>query len=141
MTTTEVPYSPDELRDQWAALVREIPAWLVANDPDNPSRRRCAVREVRRITQEGYVADDLDDDVDWIMNNDLGRRLPIVMHHDMAHRRELVELAAEIGAVSTGLSESDTQFIELLGAGLGIQLDTVEALVMNAVRSAGLRAA
>ncbi len=141
MSTSEVSYSTSELYGQRNALVREIPAWLVANDPHNPSRRRAAVREVRRITQEEYVADDLDDDVEWIMTNDLGRRLPIVIHLDIATRRELVELAADVASVGTGLTPTDAQFIELLGAGLGIEADLVEALVFAAVQSAALRAA
>ncbi len=141
MTASEVPYSTIELREQWVALVREIPAWLSANDPHNPSRRRVAVREVRRITQEGYVADDLDDDIEWIMTNDLGRRLPIVIHLGEAARRELIELAAEVGTVGTGLTETDAQFIELLGSGLGIDADMVEAVVFSAAQSAALRAA
>lgn len=141
MSTSEVPYSTLELQGQRNALVREIPAWLVANDPHNPSRRRAAVREIRRITRDQYVADDLDDDVEWIMTNDLGRRLPIVIHLDIVARRELVELAAEVASVGSGLSASDAQFIELLGAGLGIDADLVEALVVAAVQSAALRAA
>lgn len=141
MSTSEVPYSTTELHDQRDALVREIPAWLVANDPHNPSRRRAAVREVRRISQDGYVSDDLDDDVEWIMTNDLGRRLPIVIHLDMSIRRELIELAADVSAVGTGVNPTDVQFIELLGAGLGIEADIVEALLLSAVQSAALRAA
>jgi hypothetical protein len=141
MSTSEVPYSTAELNDQRHALVREIPAWLVANDPHNPSRRRAAVREVRRITQDGYVSDDLDDDVEWIMTNDLGRRLPIVIHLDMAIRRELIELAADVASVGAGVNPADAQFIELLGAGLGIEADMAEALLLSAVQSAALRAA
>lgn len=141
MTNPEVPYTTTELADQRGALVREIPAWLSANDPHNPSRRRTAVREIRRITKQSYVADDLDDDITWILNNDLGRRLPIVAHMDEGSRRELIELAAEVGVVGTGLSASDAQFIELLGAGLAMDDDLVAAVVMAAVQAAALRAA
>lgn len=141
MTNPEVPYTSTELDGQRLALVREIPAWLVASDPDNPSRRRAAVREIRRITKESYIADDLDDDVTWILNNDLGRRLPIVALLDEGSRRELIELAAEVSAVGNGLSQSDAQFIELLGAGLSLDDELVAAVVMAAVQAAALRAA
>jgi hypothetical protein len=139
--TPEVPYTNVELQDQRLALVREIPAWLVANDPDNPSRRRLAVREIRRITREGYVADDLDDDVQWVLNQDLGLRLPIVAYLAEDARRTLIGLAAAVASVRTGLSPSDAQFIELLGAGLQLDPEEVTGIVMSAVQNEALRAA
>lgn len=141
MTSPEAPYTTIELETQRAALVREIPAWLVANDPHNPSRRRTAVREIRRITKESYVADDLDDDVVWIMQNDLGRRLPIVALLDEGSRRELIELASNVAASGSEIGQSDAQFIELLGSGLRIDEEMVAAVVMTAVQAAALRAA
>lgn len=141
MTTPEVPYTTIELHQQRLALVREIPAWLVANDPHNPSRRRAGVREIRRITHENYVADDLDDDVQWILNQDLGLRLPIVACLPEDARRALIELAAGVASVGTGVSSSDAQFIELLGAGLELDPDDVAGIVMSAVQNEALRAA
>ena len=141
MTTPEVPYTTAELHQQHRALVREIPAWLVANDPNNPSRRRVAVREIRRITQEGYVADDLDDDVAWVLGQDLGLRLPIVAHRSEDARRTLIELAAAVASVGSGVSASDAQFIELLGIGLELDPDEVAGIVMSAVHDEALRAA
>lgn len=139
--TPEVPYTALELRDQHLALVREIPAWLTANDPYNPSRRRMAVREIRRITGLEYVADDLDDDVQWILKQDLGLRLPIVTHTDRQTRRGLIELAAVVAAAGTGIGATDAEFIELIGSGLDLDPDEVEALVLTAAQNASLRAA
>lgn len=140
-STPELPYTATELSDQRLALLREIPAWLTANDPYNPSRRRAAVREIRRLTGLEYVADDLDDDVQWILNHDLGLRLPIVMHTDEQSRRGLIELAAVVASVGTGISTTDAQFIELLGSGLGLDGQHVESIVVTAVQNASLRAA
>lgn len=134
-------YSAAEVTSQRMALVREIPAWLVANDPHNPSRRRTAVREIRRITGENYVADDLDDDAQWILSHDLGQRLPIVAHAEIQLRYELVVLAADVACGGTGVSASDAQFIELLGAGMALDDTAVTNVVVAAVRDEQLRAA
>lgn len=141
MESPDEPYTQAELHSQRLALVREIPAWLVANDPHNPSRRRATVREVRRITGENYVADDLDDDVEWILSHDLGLRLPIVALLDEPARFNLVLLAADVACVGTGVSASDAQFIELLGAGLNLEETSVAEVVVIAVRNEQLRAA
>lgn len=137
----EVPYTASELKGQYLALVREIPAWLTANDPYNPSRRRMAVREIRRITGLEYVADDLDDDVQWILKQDLGLRLPIVATTDRQSRRGLIELAAVVAAAGAGISATDAEFIELVGSGLDLDSAEVEALVVTAAQNASLRAA
>lgn len=141
MGAPEIPYSPEELENQRIALIREVPAWLVANAPDDPGRRRAAVRQVRHLTGENYVADDLDDDVEWILSHDLGLRLPILANLEIEARRALLELAAEVGAVGSGFSPTDAQFVELLGAGLQLENELVTSIVMAAVQNAQLRAA
>jgi hypothetical protein len=130
-----------QIGDQLEAFIRELCAWLVANGPNSPARRRTAVREIRRLTGEDYTVDDLDDDVHWILAHDLGQRLPILgTYLDEAERLTLMQLGAELGAAGSGLAESDAQFLELLGAGLQIDSDTVARIVMSAVTNASLRA-
>jgi len=137
----DVPYSPEELENQRIALIREVPAWLVANAPHDPVRRRAAVRQIRHLTGENYVADDLDDDVEWILTHDLGLRLPILANLEIEARQALVELAAQIGAVGSGFSPTDAQFVELLGAALQVEDEVVTRIVMAAVQNEHLRAA
>ena len=50
-------------------------------------------------------------------------------------------LAAAVASVGTGVSPSDAQFIELLGAGLRLDPDDVTEIVMSAVQNEALRAA
>jgi hypothetical protein len=141
MGAHELSYSDEELENQRIALIREVPAWLVANAPDDPARRRAAVRQIRYLTGEDYVADDLDDDVEWILKHDLGLRLPIIANLEIDARKALLELAAEVGVVGSGFSQTDAQFVELLGAGLQVNDDIVTSIVMTAVQNEQLRAA
>lgn len=141
MGTHDLPYSHEELENQRIALIREVPAWLVANAPDDPARRRAAVRQIRHLTGENYVADDLDDDVEWILTHDLGLRLPIIANLEIEARQALLELAADVGVVGSGFSPTDAQFVELLGAGLHVDDDVVSSIVISAVQNEQLRAA
>jgi len=61
--------------------------------------------------------------------------------HLPEHRRmELLQLAAR-AAASSGLSESDAQFVELLGSGLGFDADAVMDVVLEAMGNPGASAA
>jgi hypothetical protein len=131
-----------QLTSQHQGFVREISAWLVANAPQNTSRQRAAVREIRRLTSLDYVSDDLENDVEWVRTADLSKRMHVLGKHlDEARRVGLIELAATVGAAGDGLAESDAQFIEILGTGLQFDTDTTMQTVMNAVNNAGLAAA
>ncbi len=139
---TEVLAAPTiaQVNQQHNAFVRELSAWLVANGAAQ-ERQAAAVQEVRRLTGLDYTSDDLTNDVMWIRKTEISHRLPILSQHlDDGRKIGLLRLAAAVAASST-LGESDAQFIERLGAGLGFDEDTVMQVVLNAMNGQGNAAA
>ena len=121
-----------QIDDQQRAFVREICAWLMANNA-SPAREQAAVQETRRATSMDYTAVDLANDREWIKSFDLtGRMRFLAANADEQRRLDVLHVTANVAA-SSGLSESDAQFVELLGAGLGIDGDTVMGIVMSAM--------
>ena len=130
---TEVLAAPplSELAEQHRAAVREISAWLVANGQESPNRKNMAVQEVRRLTGADYIFEDLASDVLWVRNGSLSPRLHLLGKHlDEARRKGLLVLATTVGAAGGNLSQSDVQFIELLGTGLKLDSRLVEQVVL-----------
>jgi len=129
-----------QLEDQHNAFAREVCAWLVANN-DSETRRTSSVDAIRDLTSLDYVAEDLDADVEWVRQFDVTARMRVLSVHLPEHRRmELLQLAAR-AAASSGLSESDAQFVELLGSGLGFDADAVMDVVLEAMGNPGASAA
>lgn len=130
------------MAEQHRAFVREVCAWFVANGRENPVRQHTAVREIRRLTGTDYVFEDLADDVSWVRETDLSKRLHVLgTYLDDARRRGLVELAASIACAAGTLSKSDAQFIELLGTGLKLDPQFVTNAVVSASNSGAQQAA
>jgi hypothetical protein len=124
------PTAP-QINDQVTAFYREIGAWLVANAPSNPARQRAALRMLRRAVSEDYVISDLERDVAWIATADLGERIAFLRDNvDERGRERIVEFGAEVGAVSGGVSETDAEFIERVGVGLGLPAAAVYDIVV-----------
>ena len=124
-----------QIAAQHNGFVREVCAWLVTNGANNPDQRVVAISEVRRITAQDYSDADLDTDIAWIRDNDLSQRLHVLGKHlDEQRRQRLVQLAAKVGAANGGLTESDAQFIELLGSGLKLDASAVESAVVSALQ-------
>ncbi len=131
-----------QMIDQVAASFREIGAWLVANAPDNPVRHRAALRLIRRTIRDNYLADDLDRDVVWIGSADFGARIAFLRDHlTDPGKIEMVQMAADIGAAGGELSKTDAEFIETLGVGLGLPIEGVYDIVVEAVSTAEPQAA
>lgn len=131
-----------DMADQHRAFVREVCAWFVANGRENPVRQHTAVHEIRRLTGADYVFEDLAEDVGWVRDTDLSTRLHVLGKHlDEARRKGLVQLAATIGTAGGELSKSDTQFVELLGAGLKLSPDFVASTVVTAMNAPRQQAA
>ncbi len=125
-----------DVEQQRRAFVREVAAWLTTNGPNNPAREQVAVAEVQRMLSVSYTAEDLADDRTWIQSNDLSKRVKILKGGlEEATRLEIVEFAARVGAAGSGVSETDAQFIEILGVGLGLQREIVANAVVAAVQS------
>lgn len=126
-----------QLIDQVSAAFREIGAWLVANGPNNPPRQRAALRTIRRTIKENYLADDLERDVSWIATVDLGQRIAFLRDNmTETGKEQMVEFAAEIGTAGGQLSESDAEFVERVGTGLGLPREAVYDIVVAAVQQA-----
>lgn len=124
-----------QLIDQVAAAFREIGAWLVANAPDNPARQRTALRAIRRTIRENYLADDLERDVAWIATADLGQRIAFLRDNmTESGREQMVAFGAEIASSGGQLSETDAEFIERVGTGLGLPREAVYDIVVAAVQ-------
>lgn len=124
-----------QLIDQVAAAFREIGAWLVANAPDNPARQRAALRATRRTIRENYLADDLERDVAWIATADLGQRIGFLRDNmTESGKEQMVEFGAEIASSGGQLSETDAEFIERVGTGLGLPREAVYDIVVAAVQ-------
>ena len=133
---TEILATPTlaEVNQQHNAFVREVCAWLVANSPA-AERQAAAVSEIRRLTALDYTSDDLTADVEWIRQTEISHRLRILAAHlDDGRRMGLLRIAAAVAA-SSGLGETDAQFIERLGTGLGFDEDTVMQVVITAMNS------
>lgn len=121
---------------QRRAFIRELAAWLSTNGPDNPPREQMAVSEVSRLLSATYTAEDLASDRAWIASNDLSKRVKILKNGlSEQDRLGLVEFAARVGAAGTGVSETDAQFIEILGVGLGLDRDVVMNTVVAAIQA------
>ena len=122
-----------QIDDQFRAFVREVCAWLIANNP-SPVREEASVAEIRRATSLDYTAVDLANDVEWIKTFDLTGRMHFLAGNmpDEKRRLELLHVAANVAA-SSGLSESDAKFVEVLGTGLGFDGDTVMNIVVSAM--------
>ena len=141
---TEVLATPtlSDMADQHRAFVREVCAWFVANGRENPARQHTAVHEVRRLTGSDYVFEDVAEDVAWVRDNDLSTRLHVLGKYlDEARRKGLVQLAARMGTAGGELSQSDTQFIELLGVGLKLTPEFVAETVLAAMSAPAQQAA
>ena len=124
-----------QLIDQVAAAFREIGAWLVANDPNNPPRQRAALRLIRRTIKENYLSDDLERDVAWIATADLGQRIAFLRENMTASGKDqMVKFAAEIASSGANVSETDAEFIERIGTGLGLPREEVYDVVLSAVQ-------
>lgn len=125
-----------DIESQRRAFMREIAAWLSANGPANPPREQLAVEEVGRALNAVYTAQDLADDREWIKTNDLSKRVNLLKKGLVEPSRlQLVEFAAQIAAAGSGVSETDAQFIEILGVGLGLQRDVVNNTVVTTIQS------
>lgn len=123
-----------QLIDQVAAAFREIGAWLVANDPSNALRQRAAIRLVRRTIKEDYLSDDLERDVAWIATADLGQRIAFLRDNMTASGKDqMIKFAAEIASSGSDVSETDAEFIERIGLGLGLPREEVYDVVISAV--------
>lgn len=136
MYGTEILATPTlvEIDQQHNAFVRELCAWLVANSAA-AERQGAAVSEIRRLTALDYTADDLTADVEWIRQTEISHRLRVLTAHlDDRRRMGLLRIAAAVAA-SSGLGETDAQFIERLGSGLGFDEDTVMQVVVTAMHS------
>jgi len=121
-----------QLDEQHDAFARELSAWLVANN-DSEVRRESAISEVRELTNLDYSPEDLVGDVEWVRAVDLSARMRVLSAHLPQDRRSaLLRLAAQVAA-SSGISESDAQFIELLGTGVGFHSDVIMAVVVEAM--------
>ncbi len=125
-----------QIEDQRLAFLREIAAWLSTNGPSDPLREEAAATSISLSLQAEYTQADLGDDRQWILSNDLSVRVPLLRDGlDEACRLELIQFAASIGAVGNGISETDAQFIEFLGAGLGLDPNVVTDTVVQAIQS------
>ena len=125
-----------DLQAQRGAFLREIAAWLCTNGPSDPVRESSAVNEVSQALQAEYSAADLNDDRQWIQHHDLSQRVPILKDGLADYDRlAIVEFAARVGAAGNGISQTDAQFIEHLGLGLGLHQDVVAEKVVNAIQS------
>jgi hypothetical protein len=125
-----------QMIDQVSAAFREVGAWLVANAPNNPARHRGALRMIRRTIRDNYLSDDLQRDVAWIAQADLGARIAFLNGSLNAEgKEEMVVFAATIGSTGGDLSPTDAEFIERLGTGLGLPVDRVYELVISSVTS------
>ena len=126
-----------QMIDQVSAAFREVGAWLVANAPNNPARHRGALRLIRRTIRDNYVSEDLQSDVAWIATADLGARIAFLDgSHNDAGKEEMVVFGATIASTGSELSPSDAEFIERLGTGLGLPIERVHELVIDAVTKA-----
>lgn len=126
-----------EVEEQRRAFMREIAAWLATNGPSDPVRDRAAAESVSQALQAEYTQADLGDDQQWIQTHDLSVRVPILKERlDEACRLEMIEFAARVGAAGNGISETDAQFIEFLGAGLELNADVVTNTVVQAIQHA-----
>lgn len=124
------PTAP-QVNDQVLAFYREIAAWLVANAPNDPARQRAALRMVRRAVTEEYLIDDLERDITWIATADLAARIVFLRDNlDERSRERIIEFAAEIGSTSSNLSETDAEFIERVGVGMGLPAPAVYDIVV-----------
>ena len=128
-----------QIESQHSGFVREVAAWLVANNGD-PIREQRAVEVVRTTTLLDYTTEDLKDDVVWVRSNDLSARMNLLGRHLSADRREAIISMAGSIAAANGLNETDARFVELLGTGLGLDADAVMNIVMMAMNG-GLSAA
>lgn len=125
-----------DVESQRRAFIREIAAWLSTNGPDNPPREQVAITSVSQMLYATYSADDLASDRAWIASNDLSKRVTILKNGtSMNERLALVEFAARIAAAGSGVSETDAQFIEILGVGLGLERETVTNAVVAAIQA------
>lgn len=123
-----------DVEDQRRAFMREIAAWLATNGPTDPLRDEAASAAVSGALAAEYTQADLGDDQQWIQTHDMSARVPILKTClDMERRLEMIEFAARIAAVGNGISETDAQFIEYLGAGLELNADVVANTVMQAI--------
>lgn len=128
-----------QIGEQYNGFVREVAAWLVANNGDS-ARGEAAVVQVRQATAMDYALEDLNDDVGWVRENDLSARMNLLGRHlGEPQRRNLVSIAGTIAAAN-GLNETDARFIELMGAGLFVDSETVAGLVMAAMSGGQLAA-
>ena len=124
-----------QLIDQVAAAFREIGAWLVANAPNHPARQRAALRAIRRTIKENYLADDLERDVAWIATADLGQRIGFLRDNmTESGKEQMVAFGAEIASSGGQVSESDAEFIERVGTGLGLPREAVYDIVIAAMQ-------
>ena len=125
-----------DIESQKRAFVRELAAWLCTNGPDNPPRQQLAVVEVSRLLNAQYTAADLGDDRMWIKSNDLSNRVKLLKNGlPEQERLGLVQFAARVAAAGSGVSETDAQFIEILGVGLGLNRDVVTDAVVAAIQA------
>ena len=123
-----------QMIDQVSAAFREVGAWLVANAPDNPARHRAALRLIRRTIRDNYLSEDLQQDVGWIASADIGARIAFLQGNFTDEgKEEMVVFAARIGSTGGPLSPSDAEFIERLGTGLGVPVERVHDLVIEAI--------
>lgn len=123
-----------DIEKQEHAFRREIAAWLCTNGPENPDREQAAMFEVGQALQAHYTADELLADRTWIESNDLSKRIPWLRDGLPENERlHIVEFAARIGSAGTRISETDAQFIEVLGNDLGLSADVVTNTVVNAI--------
>ena len=130
-----VPTKAD-IESQKRAFIRELAAWLCTNGPQNFPREQLAVTEVSEMLNAEYSAADLADDRQWIQSNDLSKRIKLLKEGlPEEERLGLVQFAARVGAAGTGISESDAQFIEILGVGLGLTKEVVTDAVLSAIQS------
>ena len=120
-----------QIKAQVMAAYREVGAWLVANSPHSPSRHRTALRLIRRTVSDSYLVDDLERDMTWIATADLGQRIGFLRDQMIdAEKERLIDFGAEIAASSGELSESDAEFIERVGTGMGLPSEAVYDIVL-----------
>ena len=121
-----------QLDEQYNGFVRELAAWLMANN-GHPAREERAVAAVRRTTRLDYSVEDLHDDIAWVRSHDLSARMNFLGRSlPEARRTTIISIAGEIAAAN-GLNETDARFVELLGAGLGFDPEQVMGIVMSAM--------
>ena len=125
-----------DVESQRRAFIREMAAWFYTNGPKDDVRAQHAIVEVQRALGSEYDEDLLQADREWLQTHDLSLRVPILYKGlPEQARRELVEFAGRVATAGDGVSQSDAQFIEILGAGLGFDSAKVADIVVAAMRA------